>query len=268
MSLYPLGISRSRDLGRAAGEVTAGRVAVRWVLADELAGAVFVRERAEATSTCSRRPVNSESSDSTHDRGDPPQGPPSPLEHAAALAAIHRQICVLPMRFGTVLRDEAEIRSLLEVYSRDLVKRLDRLAGTCEMGLRIALPTCRIPQPNPWPATSPSISYFAKRRAHYQRRDWFGRRARLTVERVVEELRGTYRDWRWLTRSPPGVVRLAFLVEREGVRRFAGRLSASRTERPGEQPTLLGPWPPYSFVGFDPERRHPDAGRPQPVHPM
>jgi len=233
MSLYPLGISRSRDLPRVAEQSTRGggvwhphipptpgQVAVRWVLADKLAGAVI----------------------------DAPHVRPRPLEHAAALDAIHRQICVLPMRFGTVLRDEADIRSLLETWHRDLLQRLDRLDGTCEMGLRIALPKCQTAQANPSPRTSPPTSYLHERRAYYQRQDSLSEQARLTVEHLVRELGGTYHDWQRLTPSPPSLVRLAFLVERERVGSFRRCLRASIAEHSGHQWTLLGPWPPYSFV--------------------
>jgi len=220
MALYPLGISRGRDLPRVAERPAAGRVAVRWVHADELACAVVDASRTRL----------------------------EPLQHAAALDAIHRQICVLPMRFAAVPRDEAEIRSLLETRHRDLLQRLNRLDGTCEMGLRIALPKCPILQANPSSRTSPPTSYLHERRAYYQRQDSLGQRARLAVESLVKELQGTYRDWRRLTPSPPGLVRLAFLVERELVGSFAKRVEASAVECSGKQPALLGPWPPYSFV--------------------
>ena len=220
MSLYPLGISRSRDLPRVAEQSTVGQVAVRWILADKLAGSVI----------------------------DAPQVPPKPLQHAAALAAIHRHICVLPMRFRAVPRDEPEIRSLLETRHRDLLQRLDRLDGTCEMGLRIALPKCPAIQGNPSSRTSLSTSYLHERRAYYQRQDSLREQARLTVEHLVRELRGTFRDWQRLTPSPPGLVRLAFLVERERVGLFRRCLQASLAEHSGHQWTLLGPWPPYSFV--------------------
>jgi hypothetical protein len=265
MSLYPLGIARRQDVALAAQDAVVGQVAVCWVLADELAGAVL----------------------------DPRQGPPQPLEHAAALEAIHRRMCVLPIRFGTVLSGEAEFRSLLEAGRRELLDRLDRLDGTCEMGLRIALPECPAMRPDPSPAISPSVSYLHQRRAHYEGLDSLVAQADLTVERFVRELHGTYREWRRLTPSPPGLtypsphsvplldvrqavmrdspphcfceavahcdptrgvgekcgpVRLAFLVERNRIAAFQQRCQASRRERPGEQQTVLGPWPPYSFV--------------------
>jgi hypothetical protein len=265
MSLYPLGIARRQDVALAAEQSAVGQVAVRWVFAGELAGAVL----------------------------DPRQGPPEPLEHAAALDAIHRRMCVLPMRFGTVLGGEAELRSLLECRHGELLDRLDRLDGTCEMGLRIALPECPATPTHLPPAASPSASYLHQRRAHYQGQDALSARADLTAERVLRELHGTYREWRRLTPSPPGLtypsppsvplldvrqavigdspphccceavahrdptrgvgekcglVRLAFLVERKRIAAFQRRCQASRRERPAEQQTVLGPWPPYSFV--------------------
>lgn len=233
MALYPLGISRSRDLPRVAEQSTRGggvwhphipptpgQVAVRWVLADKLAGAVI----------------------------DAPQVSPKPLQHAAALDAIHRQICVLPMRFAAVPCDQAEIRSLLETWHRDLLQQLDRLEGTCEMGLRIALPKCPTVQANPSPCTSLPTSYLNERRAYYQRQDSFAEQARVTEEHLVRELGEAYRDWQTLTPSPPGLVRLAFLVERERLGLFRKCLRASIAGHSGHQWTLLGPWPPYSFV--------------------
>jgi len=220
MLLYPLGITRRKDVALAAEQSAVERVAVRWVLAGELAVAAI----------------------------DPPQGPPKPLEHAAALEAIHRRMCVLPVRFGTVLGGEAEIRSLLESRRRDLLERLDRLEGTCEMGLRIELPERPATLPHLSLVASSSVSYLHQRRAHYQGQDALSARAHRKVERVVRELHGTYREWRRLTPTPPCVVRLAFLVERKHIAAFQQRCQASRRERPGEQQTVLGPWPPYSFV--------------------
>lgn len=233
MSLYPLGINRSRDLPRVARQSTrgggiwhpetpptSGRLAVRWVLANELAGAVL----------------------------DAPQVPPEPLQHAAALDAVHRRICVLPLRFRAVPCDEADIRSLLETRHGDLLRRLDYLDGTCEMGLRIALPKCPAAQANPSFAASLPISYLNDRRAYYQRRDSARRQARMIVEHLVGALRTAHRDWKELAPSALRLIRLAFLVDQARVECFKTCLRASIVEHSGHQLTLLGPWPPYSFV--------------------
>ena len=59
----------------------------------------------------------------------------------AALEAIHRRTCVLPVRFGVAVRDEAEIHALLQARRGELLDRLEKLDGACEMGLRITLCT-------------------------------------------------------------------------------------------------------------------------------
>ena len=112
MPLYPLGISRSRDVPSVPRQ-DAGAVNMRWSLAGELACAFI----------------------------DAPHQAVPPMLHATALEAIHRRICVLPVRFGVALRDEAEIRALLQERRHELLDHLSRLDWTCEMGLRITPPS-------------------------------------------------------------------------------------------------------------------------------
>ena len=111
MPLYPLCISRSRDVLNASDDAI-GPPIMRWSLAGELACA-FVEAK---------------------------EGGLKAVQHAAALEAIHRRIDVLPMRFGAAMDDESEIRSMLQERGGDLLDRLDRLDGACEMALRITLP--------------------------------------------------------------------------------------------------------------------------------
>ena len=44
-----------------------------------------------------------------------------PAEHAAALEAIHHETCVLPMRLGMTVRDEAELGVMLKVHRDELL---------------------------------------------------------------------------------------------------------------------------------------------------
>ena len=112
MPLYPLGISRRRDVPSVPKQA-AGSVDVRWSLAGELACAFI----------------------------DAPHQAVPPMLHATVLDAIHRRICVLPVRFGLALRDETEIHSLLQDRRHELLDHLSRLDWTCEMGVQIAPPT-------------------------------------------------------------------------------------------------------------------------------
>ena len=88
MAFYPLGISRRRDVPNVP-EQAAGAINMRWSVADELACAYI----------------------------DAPHHAIPPTLHAAALDAIHRRICVLPIRFGLALRDEIQDRCALRLES-------------------------------------------------------------------------------------------------------------------------------------------------------
>ena len=237
MPLHLLGFSRSADVCRTSG--------VDWVVSGELAAAVL--------------PL-------------PPS--PTPLEHAAHLAAIYRHGDVLPMRFGAVLPDAGAVGDFAGREREKLLEQLNRLRGTAEFGVRIALsptpvapdasepaaekrgqsPFVRstlraVPANGDCPLFSDSpVQYLARRRAEYQSHDQQALCARLSAEHCTRTLKSHWRDWRRLSPEPAGTVRLAFLVQRSLSETFAERLAALSVERPGEHYTLLGPWPPYSFV--------------------
>jgi hypothetical protein len=211
MPLHLLGFSRRADICRESG--------VDWVVLGELAAAVL-----------------------------PLPPPPTPLEHAARLAAIYRHCDVLPMRFGAVLPDAAVVGHFTSREQGKLMEQLGRLQGTAEFGVRIAFsPAPASPASSEPPQGSPA-QYLARRRAQYQSQDQLALRAQFSAEHCTSMLKGHCRDWRRLSPEPAGVVRLAFLVERCLSETFAEILATLSVERLGEHYELLGPWPPYSFV--------------------
>jgi hypothetical protein len=213
MPLYLLGISRSGDVPRLPGSV-------RWITAGDLAAAVL----------------------------GPQPSPPEPAEHARTLAAIHRHISVLPMRFGAAAADEAAVRALLEKRRGRLASTLDRLEGTCEMGLRIWLPHRPAPQAEPVATAISPFEYLALRRAQYAWADELGCQAESAVSRYVALAGDLCRDWCRLICQSPGLVRLALLVDHQQVDALRKRLETAPKPRQVERCVLLGPWPPYSFV--------------------
>lgn len=220
MPLCLLGISRHRDLSRTVQQSIFEQVDAHWIVDDELAGAVI----------------------------DLPDRRLPPLRHAAVLDAIHRQFCVLPMQFGTAFFDETELRRLLHTQKQELLETLRRLDGTHEMGVRITFPACPFARAvSPRGTTSPN-SYLRERRAYYRNRDLLDRRAQLTLDHLLEQLQDSCRECKTLASSTPGLLRLAFLVERERVRAFRTSLQGVITAHHARRWTLLGPWPPYSFV--------------------
>ena len=218
MPLYPLGISRRRDIANVPKQA-AGLLDMRWSLAGELACAFI----------------------------DAPHQAVPPKLHATVLDAIHRRICVLPVRFGLALHDATEIRTMLDNRHDELLDHLDRLDKTCEIGLRIMPPS---PPESHAASSKPQspLAYIEGRRSHYRRTDDNAERDRLIVERVVERLCGFYRQWRRLVSSPSCPIRLAFLVERDREAAFRNRVESACCADQGCRCVVLGPWPPYSFA--------------------
>ncbi len=268
MPLYPLGISRRRDVPCLPRQA-AGSYALQWSIMSEL-GCAFL---------------------------DAPHQAVPPMLHAALLDAIHRRICVLPVRYGVALREETEIRSLLSDRHHELLSQLSRLDGACEMGVQIASAT-PIPNPqSPIPRVPLPLAYLEQRRSYYERADEDVEQDRLMVQRLVGRWQGCYRQWRRLPATPRRRIRLAFLVERDGVTAFQGRVETqgpgtgsffgpSRAEKcacplaaqgraatapeghPPGRCVVLGPWPPYSFVEDFSQRLDANIGGRQGAQPM
>jgi hypothetical protein len=177
-----------------------------------------------------------------------------PLEHAHLLAAIHTHITILPVRYGTVLPDEEAVRHFLSNRRANLLDDLDRLHGTAEIGLRIELPhgdppTEPLAASGSYHADTSPVRYLAARRARYESRDRLDTQAQLAAATCVRAVSGLYRSWQRLSPEPLGIVRLAFLIERKLSEAFAERVEMFRTTEIGRRCGLVGPWPPYSFVG-------------------
>jgi hypothetical protein len=239
MPLYPLGISRRRDIPSEPNQA-AGSVNVRWSLSGELACAFI----------------------------DAPHQAIPPMLHATILDAIHRRICVLPVRFGLALHGEDEIHSLLQDRHPELLDRLNYLDCTCEMGVQIALSS---PVPNPQsliPNPQSPLTYLEERRSFYRLADDDTEQTRLIVQQYVEGLHGHYRQWRKLSPTPLHPIRLAFLIERDGGTAFQNCVINARRASQDRRCVVLGPWPPYSFVETRSESLHANVGGPDRIQPM
>lgn len=193
-----------------------------------------------------------------------------PLEHARLLEAIHRSVDVLPVRFGTTLKDDAAVRSFLDARRETLRSDLERLAGATEFGLRIELPATA-PSNSALPEAeirSDGAGYLAARRARYDGHDRFSVRAQAAIDVSVRALQGLCRNWRRLAAESVDVVRLAFLVRKDRsdafttaaekiitssisdacpIRKDCANIDSFR-KRTSRCWTLVGPWPPYSFA--------------------
>jgi hypothetical protein len=222
MPLHVLGVSRSGDV---AGLSRDQQSEVRWVVEGPLAAAA-VESRGESF---------------------------GPLEQARLLAAIHGQIAVRPLRYGTVLPQERAVRDFLSHRGASLLRDLLYIEGTGEIGLRVELLGPEAPggprgtDENRLPAMSPH-QYLALRWQCYQWKDQRDRQTQGVREHFVRAVQGLYRQWRVLTSTAPTTLRLAFLVQRDHWEAFRNRLQTVEPNLACQRYTLVGPWPPYSFV--------------------
>jgi hypothetical protein len=226
MPLHVLGVSRSVDVAGSSRPWHRGEEhEVRWVVEGPLAAAAV-------ESPCESF---------------------GPLEQARLLADIHARITIRPLRYGTVLPQTAAVRDFLSRRGATLLRDLLRIEGTGEIGLRVVLLGPSTPSSpereddNGLPAMSPR-QYLASRRQCYAWKDQLERQTQTVTGSLVQAVEGLYRQWRLLASTTPATVRLAFLVQRNHWEAFRRRLETAEPNDACRRYTLLGPWPPYSFV--------------------
>jgi hypothetical protein len=149
---------------------------------------------------------------------------------------------ILPMRFGSVLADEREVRAVLSDRAEELHAGLERVRGAVELSLRAGW---REP-PERITAAGPGTAYMLDRVA-------LERRARALADRL-DPLGALARDMRRrIARDDDLPVRDAYLVDRGRVTAFTDSIK-QLDERHGDiELVCTGPWPPYSFASEGPE---------------
>jgi len=172
--------------------------------------------------------------------------------HEAVVEALMADRAVLPMRFGTVLAQEATIRAVLKTYYADFVASLDRVRDRVEIGLRVL-----------WDddARRPTEKRIGQRKGNDGRTYLL---ARLEEERQLEAWRQRAKTLAAKLNTPLGhlaidsaaqvlvtprlLLTAAYLVERNHVKAFQREVEALSADYPALRFLCTGPWPPYSFV--------------------
>jgi hypothetical protein len=174
------------------------------------------------------------------------------LDYERAIRAQHAVSDVVPMRFGSVLSNEAEVRAHLQAQRTAYLRALARTAGCVEMGVRALLSP---PPPPAAPEATPrarSGAEYIKARQHRYSAENQSREHREAVEHLLlSKVSVLCREHRAEFSTPragePALHSLYFLVPREQVAAFRAALSPLPT-LDGATLALSGPWPPYNFV--------------------
>ncbi len=182
--------------------------------------------------------------------------------------AFHRNLTVIPLRYGCLLVDDSQVSRLLEERGPLFEGLLQELEGCVEMGLRVLLPGGPVPpgaaeDNRPAPAAPPlypgeccperpGLAYLRARRAYYCRQETWSQGHWQACEALQDAFAGLFVRCRFEGPGPRlPLLSLFFLVPRAKVEGFR---QAFRLLRPPDSARMLlsGPWPPYNFVSERP----------------
>jgi len=171
------------------------------------------------------------------------------VHYEETVETVMRRHTILPMRFGSIVDDEREVRDLLKARAREFAHALAQLDGAVEFGVQASSV-----KPDSGPVTGsgsaaagpgparPGESYMRARLAEQHcRRDlqaWLD----AALDGVVRK-----RAYRATAVCTPRSLSAAYLVDRGCEHEFLERIEALAA--PADHTlSWSGPWPPYTFV--------------------
>ncbi len=156
------------------------------------------------------------------------------LEFFAVVQHAFAQAEVIPFRYPTLLKDEAELRRFLEERSGEYVAALQRLRGTAQMEVRITPVAKR-------PAASTGKQYLEASQA-----------SEAALEEAAAAAHAAAKPWLrdWRVRESANGLRCYALVARGELKEFQQQM---RKLEAGTRVGVVvsGPWPPTEFVDVE-----------------
>ncbi|MGA9351605.1 MAG: GvpL/GvpF family gas vesicle protein [Anaerolineae bacterium] len=182
--------------------------------------------------------------------------------HETIVEALMADRTVLPVRFGTVLADEAAIRAVLAAHHTDFVANLERVRGRVELGLRVLwisdfrfpIFDCRLPitqsqiENRKSKIASGRAYLMARLEEEHQRQAWRQRAEALVAELHTPLAQLATESTRQVLITPRLLLTAAYLVERDQVAAFRQEVEVLSAAYLTLRFLCTGPWPPYNFV--------------------
>lgn len=163
--------------------------------------------------------------------------------HDAVVRGVFRTEPVLPLRFGTVVADDAAALRLLRGAYDTAVACLDRVAGHSEWGIRLRL---AVPPESPEPPGLSGTDYLMRRRARRTEAEDARRRATTSARSLREALSRHAKEV--VSRAE---LNTAYLVAFGNEAAFHDELARRTAALGGVTAEVTGPWPPYSFTDVE-----------------
>jgi hypothetical protein len=172
----------------------------------------------------------------THERLECGPDPALLWRHDQVVEGLMELAGVLPLRFGTTLRDSDELRAILARDRPRFERLLARVRGCVELAVRVGVP------PAPEPSSATGTAYLqAKLTAEREREG--------AANRVLAPLRGLAKATsRRTSRTGDTTVSESYLVSRNALEPFVAQVKLLQSHNSELSLTCTGPWGPYSFV--------------------
>jgi hypothetical protein len=179
--------------------------------------------------------------------------------HDAVVRAAAESGPVLPLRFGTVVGDEAAARRLLDEHGAPARDRLRRIGDTREWGVKLVR---RLDEPSAAVAPRPEersgvtgTEYLARRRQAIARQDSAEAAAEKAADLLVETLAPHVAESVRRGGAPGSslLLDLAYLVAPAAEGGFLAAVADLRERLAPDalEVEVTGPWPPYSFASLE-----------------
>lgn len=179
--------------------------------------------------------------------------------HQGVIDALTTVTTPLPLRLGTVFRDDSGVRTMMEAREESFLRTLDRLEGRVEWGVKVYVESDRAPEAPAVPAPKPASGrdYLRQRRMRTKSQDDLWQRAETFATRLHETLSEAAEDSRLHAPQNPtlsgasgrNVLNAAYLVPRVESEEFVEKVDRTKDGAPGIRVELTGPWAAYSFAG-------------------
>ena len=169
-------------------------------------------------------------------------------EHERVVEALLEEGAVLPMRFGSWLRDREGVLELLAERRDDFELGLERVRGAVEIGVRAVVRGLSSERPLALAgADRPGTAYMLARLNEEKK-------SAAIAAYIHEPLVALSRASSPRKTSLTGSVNTAYLVDRRDVDPF--RATVEKLDETIEDATVIctGPWPPYSFTPAESKR--------------
>jgi hypothetical protein len=186
--------------------------------------------------------------------------------HQGVIDALTVVTTPLPLRLGTVFRDDSGVRVMMEEREDGFRRTLDRLQGRVEWGVKVYVetPTAENEAAGGNGASSEKPAsgrdYLRQRRMAVRTNENRWQQAEAFANRLHERLSAHAEDSRLHAPQNPAlsgvsgqnVLNAAYLVSRTESEEFVELVDRTKGEVPGMRVELTGPWAAYSFAGESP----------------